>query len=338
MMPNVFTISAKMGAEDRFTAHWHYLLDNHPTLGQQVVDTIADSAGLPRSRFLKAEDHPAFTQQDQPDFLMLCEDYGLLCEHKLDSPLGERQLERYCALSRDGLDLKVVLITNDNSTVVPPTALSHPGYLRPVSGLRPFFMWEDFYHLVEATEGRLAREFAQYMGSLGMEHWTSTGEWGDPFADPDSASRFKELYNRVKPLFDRKGCRRVVDSVSLGMAVSYPTEDIHLLYLLADKPGRRHLEHPISGRAFYIQIFSQVDEPCQQSLPALEGWIDVDGISVHVVTAEEPRPAPEVGTPYRLLREYAIALPDLLQEPIEAPEQRMGSFIQVVLEHLQRRV
>jgi hypothetical protein len=97
-MANVFLVSLNLGPEDRLTAYWHYVLDAVPGVGQAFVNHIASRAGLAQSKFLGSVDHPMGDRENRPDFLIRCWDYDVLFEHKLDSPLGRRELERYLAL------------------------------------------------------------------------------------------------------------------------------------------------------------------------------------------------------------------------------------------------
>jgi hypothetical protein len=176
--PNVFLGSLLPNEEDRFTAHWHYLLDAHPELGQAVVDLLVERAGLPPSRFVGAEDHPFFTSVDRPNFLLLCEGYRILCEHKLDAELGPAQLERYCALvPNEGRDGKAfVMLVAKDPLPVPGAVIATRNYLRPSAGLVPHFRWEDFFPIVsryaQGGEGRrLVGDFVAYMTALGLDPW-----------------------------------------------------------------------------------------------------------------------------------------------------------------------
>jgi len=97
-MANVFLVSPDLGPEDRLTAYWHYVLDALPGGGQAFVDHVSSRSGLAQSKFLGSVDHPRGDRVNRPDFLIRCRDYDVLFEHKLDSLLGRRQLERYLTL------------------------------------------------------------------------------------------------------------------------------------------------------------------------------------------------------------------------------------------------
>ena len=102
MKPNIFMINSALGLEDALTAYWHYVLSVVPGLGQHFVDSICRSSGLAASSFIGAIDHPSGDSANHPDLLIQCRDWKLLFEHKVDSPLGDRQLERYLELAKPG--------------------------------------------------------------------------------------------------------------------------------------------------------------------------------------------------------------------------------------------
>jgi len=63
-----------------------------------MLDWISGNAGLPRTDFIAAVDHPPGDAESRPDFMLSGKDYDIVCEQKLDSGLGPRQLERYLDL------------------------------------------------------------------------------------------------------------------------------------------------------------------------------------------------------------------------------------------------
>src|SRR5688572_6442683 len=99
MTCNVFLLDQRLGPEYYLTAIWHYVLSVVPDLGQTFMDEIARRAGLNPSKFLGAIDHPFGDATNRPDLLIRCSDYDVLFEHKLDSPVGPRQLQRYLELA-----------------------------------------------------------------------------------------------------------------------------------------------------------------------------------------------------------------------------------------------
>src|SRR4051812_6931868 len=99
MKPNIFLMDPALGDEDALTFYWHYLLSVVPGLGQAFVSEVCRSSGLAPSTFVGAIDHPGGDRENRPDLLVQCSDYNLVFEHKLDSPLGLRQLHRYIDLA-----------------------------------------------------------------------------------------------------------------------------------------------------------------------------------------------------------------------------------------------
>jgi len=332
-MPNIFLVSSGLGPEDRFTAHWHYLLDNYPELGQRVADYLADAGGLSRSRYLGAEDHPVFTREDQPDFLIRCEDYDLVCEHKIDADLQQRQLERYLALTRPGRTLHVVFIANQADIELSQPVLEHPGYLRP-TGKRSYFLWEDLFHLVKATPGRLAAEFVAYMVSMDMEPWASTGAWSDPLTDTNAAGRLKALYGPLKKRLRGVGRVKKPDTVGLGFQIQRPLSNIHLFYLLPDRPGR-HAAHSFSGRGLYLMVYAHKGSPSLQVLPAFSGPLSLGAVDASVVTNTPPISFAGLSKRYAVMREYALPLGEVMLDSDEQTVGRMESLIRSAIQHLE---
>jgi hypothetical protein len=63
----------------------HYLITRVPSIGQGIVDIICSRSGLARVTFIRAEDHPWGDPENKPDFRLVCEEFDILCEHKLGS-------------------------------------------------------------------------------------------------------------------------------------------------------------------------------------------------------------------------------------------------------------
>lgn len=251
-MTNIFLLSAELGAEDRFTASLHYLIDCVPELGQQLADLLLLSAGKPTSRFLEVRDHPQFSREDQPDFEIVCEDCHILCEHKLGSDLGTRQLERYLGLSR-GKPTYLALITNRLHQLTPEVS-QHRGYLAPQNRSSPYFSWEQIYPLVDGRSERLCRDFANYMGALGMKPWRPAA-WGDLFDDVNVAAAFGEQWREAHDYFVSQGGRCRLDADQRGLQVSRLRPWLPLFYLHVSRtlqPPSTEMHGPILGARVYI--------------------------------------------------------------------------------------
>jgi hypothetical protein len=91
MNANIFLVDPRLGLEDQLTAFWHYVLNLVPELGQGFMEQVATQAGLSRSRFVGAIDHPMGDRHNHPDLLIQTDKYDVLFEHKVDSPFGPHQ-------------------------------------------------------------------------------------------------------------------------------------------------------------------------------------------------------------------------------------------------------
>lgn len=130
-------------------------------------------------------------------------------EHKFESPLGERQLQRYL---QNG---KVALVSRSNQTV-PEVVLASPDYLRPRD--RHYFDWADVYTALSATPpapagfGGLRSHFLGYMRELGLSPLTNP-EWGALFAErtiPENQRvqrQFGRLLDPIKHALRERGLR-----------------------------------------------------------------------------------------------------------------------------------
>ena len=339
---NLFLISGRLSEEDRFTAHWHYLLDTYPALGQQVVDLISKQAGLPPARYVGAEDHPFVGLGDLPDFLLRCEGGpDILVEHKIGCALGPRQLERYLARAEES-DRLLALVSRDPLDV-PGEVLAAPRYARP--RLRDgrdrapaHFRWEDFYPLVAALRGRVGREFREYMDAYGMNPW-SWGDWEDPFASAAAADRFRQIWAPLVEFFKRPenrvpytSCRP--DRGSIGCQVRKPMVGVHLFYLapmraLDDPSGR------LRGRVLRCTVYTRrEDDPAVRILSDREGYLETslgpvyyEGLDVQMDWKERDVYAERV---------YAVTLSAILaKDPAEAGRRTLA-FVEQVMADLGR--
>lgn len=324
MGPNVFLVSAMLGEEDRFTSHWHYLLDVHPEIGQLVVDHIAATAGLEPSVYLGADDHPVYSRTDLPDFRLRCADYDLVCEHKLDSDLGFRQLERYCELVSEK-PMHVVFISR-NPKVIPGEVLAHARYRGPDRGIR-HYLWEDFHGIVNSASGRVARDFALHMERLGMKRW-QVGEFGDPFVAADATERFRRLWD---PVIDRmRGPGRVVrrDSVGMGLQIQQP-DGFHLFWIGPEKLPKM-AEERLAGPVMELLVYDHQTTAAPSVLDPSNGELRCGAEPIFFLTPQEPRREGE----YLLRRQYVAQLGPMLAGEAHDVQRRLVDFVATVVDHL----
>ena len=344
-MTNIFLISPRMGDEDRFTSHWHYMLENNHDIGQQIFDHIGQRVGLAKSRFEGCEDHPMAARVDKPDFMLKGADYDILCEHKLESPLGPRQLERYLKLAEKA-DKKTYLafIANNSGVALSREVLGDEHYLKPKNSALPYFLWQDFQPIFKRHDGLMASEFMDYMESLGMEPW-QFGEWGDPFVDPASADQFRQLWRPVRSWFkapERKQPGNLVklDRVSLGCQVQKPLDGVHLIYFEVSKsrmaPAKDCGFHPFKGRGIYMRVVLNThSETAIHTLPMDNKLLSSADLAISLATPENPT-MDKKGL--YCAREYAISMENLLADDLALSREKMIAFVSLAVGHLQEDV
>lgn len=136
----------RYGPEDLLTDQFVALMRLDPQFCGAVFAQFTGKAGSGIEVFTQGsfEDSP----EDNPDieFRSLAPALTLIVEVKLDSPLGERQLERYLAQCkrRSSADAPFVLaLLSRNPIQVPLTVSSDTMFVHPPK--RPHFLWRDIY-------------------------------------------------------------------------------------------------------------------------------------------------------------------------------------------------
>lgn len=332
--PNIFTISQKLSQEDRFTLHWEYLLNRLPELGQLLIDYLSETSGIDNSRFLEALDQSrfSFNKKDRPDLMIFCEDYCIVCEHKLWSPLGKNQLQRYCELTHTEKQLYVVLITNKIGEKINNKVLDAPNYLKPLKSKYPYYLWENFYPFVQGCKKNLAREFAEYMDTLVMTPWEFKA-WDDIFVVETAAEQFRKLLETAIHYFKEeiRPQKSPKDPVSLGFQIQKPQDlPIRVIHFLADKtPG--HLDHGLNGRGIFLEVKGKKDSEGLKDLGYLKEDINT---GLGKITIRSPENRQPDSKNYILLREYAVNLENILRPNMKDSEERILTFSRECLKHL----
>ncbi len=333
-MTNIFLVSARKPAEDRFTSHWHYLLEHHPDLAQQIIRKITRETGIADSKLIGVVDHPkGFGTGNEPDFLFRCEDYDIVCEHKLESGLGDRQLERYCNAceAREKITY-LVLIANQVGLPIPEEVKAHPLYLSPSSEDCPYFLWDFFYSTVRnhGFSFGLSREFSEYMDALGMTA-SLFGEWGDPFHNPKSFESFREIWDPVRQLYKERRVTCIQRSNPLGMEVRKPLPGVTLFYLWARK-GNEELEHGFAGKGFYLRVFLPSTSDSLQSFTGVNG--EVSGSLIPIDFRSPDHPIAKICEKV-LVREYGTPLSNILDGSKSDAKERLVNFIKASSQHVE---
>lgn len=325
-MHNLFLISQRLGPEDRFTAHWCCLLECYRDIGQAVVDRLTVFSGIGSSRLLEIIDHPRGSVAERPDCLLRTEDFDILCEHKLNSPLGKSQLERYLSLVNPR-PCYLALISNQLLDV-PSSVLQSPRYLRPKeSGNRPHFLWRDLHPLVKQLRSILGRQFKDYMDSLGMNPW-SWGAFGDPFVDKQAADTFRRLYD---PIVARLRADRVITvrrNNSLGLQIRYPIPEVPLFYV-APTQWDGSLDLPLSGRLLEMSVWVQGNG---STLPREDGFVERSSPPLFVSSFDGAMATWRPGVFAE--RNYYSTLDDVLVRSFNESGQNLAQIILRAISHM----
>ena len=229
---NIFRLSERLARskpEDRFTSHLHYLIECAPQIGQGMVDALLQQAGRPPNKFLRSEVLPGSDQQNRPDFLLSCHDFDILCEHKLQSPLGARQLERYLTML-GGRPRRLALISTV-PMIVSQEVLQNPNYLRPSAS---HYLWRDVRGMLKQQDHRLTRDFDDYMRSLSMHPLELPNGWETLFDNKETATRFGEQFRGIREFFNKPETTCTRNPSHLGLQVSKPAPWLHLFYLIVE--------------------------------------------------------------------------------------------------------
>lgn len=235
-MSNIFLLPPNLNKKERFAASWEYLLESVPDLGQELVDFLAQRSGKRSSPFIKAVSYPFISSDIQPDILLECQDFDIICDHRLESELSKHSLDAYFALAK--LQKKktyVVLISNSYCLISPETLASEKAqryYLQPhddINSSMPYFCWQDVYALVAQKNERLAYEFVEYMHFMDMQPWQHS-TWGQLFINPDVASNFSEQWSPVIEYLQKLGINSKRSGYS-ALEIVYPLPWLQLLYV-----------------------------------------------------------------------------------------------------------
>lgn len=322
-MPNVFLVSPRLAAEDRFTRYWEYLLDNCPGLPQSVLDAICARTGLAQSKFVSMTDHPkGFGRGNEPDFLLTTEDFEIVCEHKLDSDLGAKQLERYVRAVSARPDCYLALIGNQAGLTISEEVRCNERYLAPSNEDCPYFLWESFYSAIKKRRERIAREFLEYMDSFGMVPW-DFGEWRDPFHDIDSAKQFGELWRPVRAYFKDRRIATLQKSNPLGLEVRKPHPEVVQYYIHARK-GVREFEHAFGGRGVFFRVFLSTSAPSISAFTGRSGTGIAGHDSASFSSAETPIKFTDTKC---LVREYGVPLESILKGSLEESKAQLLDYV-----------
>lgn len=329
-LTNIFMLPEGLADEDRFTAQLHYLIECIPAVGQGMVDVLLAASGRPATRFKHSEDHPGTDRENRPDFLLACEDFDIVCEHKLQSPLGVRQLERYLAMHWPR-ETHLALITNTPSVVSDEVRID-PRYLSPRKASH--YLWSDLYPMLSVSDSRIALDFAAYMRSRGMKPLELANGWGALFEDRSTAETFGEQFRRVRSYFADQGCKCALNADRRGFQVSRPLPWLHLLYLFVDPANKSHtpgIDAAVLGARIYIRADAA-------ELPAFSNNEPSLAFGSHQVHGYAKSRAAPWNPELRLVYEYVAPLLPVLSDDAVAIQISLLEFAKGAVEHSQTLV
>ena len=325
---NIFLISDQLGAEDRLTFSWAYVLNTEPRLGQRVIDLVTARTGLPEAEFASAIDHPSGTQRDRPDFVLKTNMWTMVLEHKLEAGLGVKQLERYLEYAGDGRRTYLGLVA-PRLMDVSPAVLRHPRYRKPKG--TQHFLWQDFFPLIERSRSKLVQDFGLYLGSLGVTPW-QWGRLGDPFTNPTADQALREVLRAVADELREPGRRVVPSRRTLGIEIRKPLPGIHLCYLHA-APSIEEWDVRVQGRALVMNAWVKRKTTRPRFGPAY-GYLR--GSQPRIFVSDNLARSSWNPDVYRE-REFMTPLGEILGRSPAGAEARILEFVNRCFGHLERR-
>jgi hypothetical protein len=333
-MANVFFVSPDLAPEDRLTAYWNYVLDAVPGVGQAFVDHVSSCSGLAKSQFLGSVDHPMGDRENRPDCLIRCRDYDLLFEHKLDSPLGRRQLERYLTLCQTrGQKLALVAAS---SLPLEGSVCDSPWFVRPREpGAPAHFLWQDVHQIVRGFPDRIARDFAEFLEALGLAHFDWAG-LGDPLTFDEAARELRSLYDALAPMFRAPGVSCLKTANSLIYQIRRPFPPVHLINV-GPLVSVAEWDRRIWGRVMALWVWARrPGGGNQRVLPQAHGYIRGSSPRIFVDDRASAAPVPYDHEVFQE-RQYYIPLHEVLVQSRELSQDRLVSFVRTAVDHLSGR-
>jgi hypothetical protein len=327
--PNIFRINPKLAGEDRFTAYWHYLLVAFPSVGQSILDRVAQSAKLPKTLFVSAIDHPPGDQNNRPDFEIEGDDYCIVFEHKIAAELGEQQLQRYLRIVSARQKKTYLAFVSARTHKIADEVLSHSLYVRPCGELE-HFTWQELGAGLKKERYSLVKEFLQYMEIEGLLRMPWAG-LGDPFIDSSAEQALRGVLKEVAEETRRKGCSIRHSSKSLGTEYRKPLAGIHLIYLYAS-PHFSTDDEELTGRVLYASVWIKHPGGFVQAKLS-DAWGRFSG-SPQVYVSDTVVQSSWDPDLYRE-RCYTASLPKLLGNSQTEARRNIREFIQLVFEHLE---
>jgi hypothetical protein len=334
MRPNIFSVAFnyyRLGDEDMVTALWHYVLAAVPGVGQAFVDELASRTHLVSAKFIGALDHPQGNKANRPDLLIQSDKWSVLFEHKLDSPCGASQLERYLAFARTK-NWKLAVMAK-RPIELPVQVVGDAEFVAPIDLQQPrHFLWQDLQPLLRAAGHPLATEFAEFMEERGLGTFSWAG-LGNPFHSRPAADTLRTLYGAVRPVFPEHGVRFIKKATSLVYEVRRPFPGVHLINVGPLESVAQcvpELRGPVM--ALWVWMPRKAVRVSVRVLPKRSGRLPSDS-KVFVYDDNEDREMPAANHIF-CERSYYVPLERILVDSPEQCNREIRAFVQACVDHL----
>ncbi len=341
-MSNIFLIPPSLNKKERFAASWEYLLENVPDLGQELVDFLTQRSSKPSSTFVKAVSNPFGSSDMQPDLLLECRDFDIICNHRLESELSKHTLEAYFGLAESQLKPTYVVLISNSYCLIDTEILASDRtrryYLQPrdqVNSSMPYFCWQDMYALVAQKQERLAYEFLEYMHVMDMQPWQQQ-IWGELFLDPDVAKSFSEQWAQTINYFEDMAIATKKTGYS-ALEIVYPLPWLQLLYVYTARSVQHHDLEAVSP---YLVATIWINGDEKEQIRAFQGMSDRfylpenDQVQVEVKTSmADSLWMIKTGARPKLAATYYTSLDRVVSTNREQMQQNLLAFAKAVFTH-----
>ncbi len=343
-MKSIFQVHKISPREDYFTAAFECVLNYLPALGQEIVDFLMTATGKESSKFVKAIDHPYFEgYQCYPDLLLVCENFDIICEHKLQAPLRNGQIESYLEIARKQKKPTYLALISNRQQLVPQPVKQSLEYLS--SNDKPYFHWQDLYPIVANHPERLAQDFKELMADeFEMAPLTPILGWESLF---DLESEQVKLYRNIvaeaiNPYFkrDREAFCRKDGADRWGYWIKYPRgmDWLHLMYVYARSENSTH-ELNWDKPSIKATIWIPENHRSFNAFRNVKTVFQDRGITIHV---EGYNPSGELYTPAggkaRAVVSYVADLNKILSSDLGKTKIAIEDFTIAVFEHAQKTI
>lgn len=343
-MSNIFLLPPNLNKKERFAASWEYLLENVQYLGQDFVDFLTQRSGKQSSTFVKAVSYPSLSSDIQPDMLLECQDFDILCDHRLESELTKLPLDALLTLARSQTKPTYIAVISNSYCLIETDLLTSDSakkhYLQPrddINSSMPYFYWQDVYALVAQKQERLAHEFAEYMHFMDMQPWQHS-RWGDLFLNPNVAKSFSQQWVKTINYFQEM----TIDVKTSGysaLEIIYPLPWLQLLYIHA---ARSLAHNDLQSVSPYLVATIWIKGDANTQIQAFHGVSecftlpDNDRITVEIrASLADGLWTSKTGSRPKLAATYYTSLDRVVSADQEQMQQNLLAFTKAVFSHAQ---